>query len=626
MTIGRPRAAFGVGLAAAFVSAVALARRIGPALLVDAEPAWSPARLALGLAVLGGASAAGAGGAIVFHLWARSRAAADELAPLPFRAGTLAALTLAAVLVGTMLRFAGLAREPEWLWVDDLTLIRPALELTGRPSDFADAIRPLPYGVAKPYGSIGVLYLEGYRGALALGGTTVFGVRLPSAIAGAASLATAALLGRALLPSGGGMLAALVLAGLRWHLILSRWSFNMILLAPIVDLATLALLAARRRRSIPLALAAGIVGGVGAHVYLSAWPAGAALGLFALWPAEAGEKISSRFARAAAFALGFAACAAPLFLFREGRATPYFARTADHNVVLEIRRTRSLAPPVEAVADALVSPWLLADPTPRHDQPGRSRLGWLLGLPVAIALGRALLRPGDALSGLLLAHAAAFLAAVAAGGQADNPNGSRFAYLSTLSAVAAAAGILWIVGRVPSGARRAAALAAVGAVAIHGVLSAREALTRWPAHSETFRGFHGQDTLIGRAAARWSAYGEVALAPGLGRSPLAIEAVRRYRLDPDPVDPPALGAGLRIRIAPPGAAAESGERIVERIVDPWGRSWAVVYARKPQVQRVVSAGTRVARARTSSPTSNDDGMIEMSPEPSQMPIVRRGGR
>jgi hypothetical protein len=377
------------------------------------------------------------------------------------------------------------------------------------------------------------------------------------------------------------MLAALVLAGLRWHLILSRWSFNMILLAPIVDVATLVLLSARRRRSLPLALAAGIVGGVGAHVYLSAWPAGAALGLFSLWPAAPGEGARARLGRAAAFAAGFAACAAPLFLLREGRSASYFARTGDHNVVLEMRRTHSLRPPVEAVADALVSPWLLPDPTPRHDLPGRSRLGWLLGIPVLIALGRALLRPRDAISGLLLAHAAAFLAAVAAGGQADNPNGSRFAYLSTLAAVAASAGILWILDRVPAVSRRAAAMAAVGIVTASGVLSARDALLAWPAHSETFRGFHGQDTLIGRAAARWERYGGIDIEKGIGHSPIAIEAVRVYALDPDGPSPGEThGRDRGIRIAKPGAAIGNDERHVETITDPWGKVWAVVIARR----------------------------------------------
>ncbi len=248
--------------------------------------------------------------------------------------------------------------------------------------------------------------------------------------------------------------------------------------------------------------------------------------------------------------------------------------------MLEMRRTGSLRPPVEAVADALVSPWLLADPTPRHDLPGRSRLGWLLGIPVAIALGRALLRPHDALSALLLAHAAAFLAAVAAGGQADNPNGSRFAYLSTLAAVAAAAGILWILGRVPRPARRAAAIAAVGALAVHGALSARDALALWPAHPETFGGFHGQDTLIGRAAARWGGYGPVEIAPGLGHSRIAIDAVRGYGLDPDRPSGRVRPGILRCRIVPAAAAREEDERPVERILDPWGRPWGVVLARR----------------------------------------------
>ncbi len=574
------RQALFVGLAAAFVAAVALARRIGPALLADPEPSWAPPRLLLGVAVAAGAAAAAVLAAAAFLAWARSRGAAGDLAGLPLRRSTLVGLALLAILAGTAFRFAALARVPEWLWVDDLSLLEPALELRGSPADFADAIRPVPYGVSKPYGSIGVLYLEGFRAALDLGGTTVFGVRLPSAVAGAASLLTAALLGRALLPAGGGMLTALVLAGLRWHLILSRWAFVMILLAPIVDLATLALLGARRRRSLSLALAAGIVGGVGAHVYLSAWPAAAALALFALWPAEDGENAAARVLRSAAFVAGFVASAAPLFLFREGRTSSYFARTADHNVMLEIRRTGSLLPPIEAVADALVSPWLLADPTPRHDLPGRLRLGWLLGFFVAIALGRALLRPRDAVSGLLLAHAAAFLAAFAAGGQADNPNGSRFAYLSTVAAVAAAAGVLWILGRVRRPARRAATIAAVGALAVNGALSARDALVLWPSHPETFRGFHGQDTLFGRAAARWAGCGPVEIAPGLGHSRIAIDAVHRYRLDPDPS--PGAGAGFRVRarIVPPTAPREPDERPVERILDPWGRPWGVVYARR----------------------------------------------
>ena len=576
------RASAIAGALAAFVAGVDLLRALRPALLVDPEPAWAAPRLLLGLAVAAGAAAAGALAAGAFALWARLPAARAPLRPLALRRGSLVLLAAGAVAAGAALRFAALSRVPEPLWVDDVSLIPAALELRGRPSDFADAIRPAPYGVARPYGSVGVLYLEAYRASLRRFGATVFGVRFPSALAGSLSIATGALLGSALLPAGGGALTALALAGMRGHLILSRWSWNMIALVPLVDLATLLLVRARRRRSPFSAAAGGAVAGVGAHVYLAAWPAAAALGLFALWPAEAAERPHERIRRAALFGLAFAVVAAPIFLLRAGRTAPYFARASDHNVRLEIARSGSLLPPFAAAADTLSAPWLVPDPIARHDLPDRSRLGLLLGIPAAIALGRALLRPREPLSALLLAHAAAVLAATVAGGQADHPNGARFAYLTTLAALCAAAGLMWLAGLAPERRRRAAALAAAGALAVAAALGARDALVVWPDRAETFDGFHGQDTLIGRAAARWDRYGRVEVSGGLGHSPLTIGGVRRWRLDPPATAPSAAPAAtrLRVRIASPGQAGLPFERRVEIVRDGSGKDWAEVWARR----------------------------------------------
>ena len=350
-------------------------------------------------------------------------------------------------------------------------------------------------------------------------------------------------------------MAALILAGLRWHLILSRWAWVMIALAPIVDVATLLAVRARQARSAGWALGAGLVAALGAHVYLSAWPAGAALALFLLLPSADAAPARERAGRAAAFVAGFALCAAPLFLLHEGRAAPYFARTADHNVFLEIARQKSSMPPVAAAADAFVAPWFLADPTPRQDLPGRRRLPWPLGVAVAIAFARAFLRPRDPLAGLLLAHGAAVLLAVVAGGQADHPNGSRFAYLTSLAAVAAAAGVLWLVGLAPPARRRAAALAAVGVLAILGALGARDALIVWPERRETFDSFHGQDTWIGRAAARWEAYGPLVIEAGVGHSTLAFDAVRALppRSGPARARPRAGSRRTRAPAQPPRA-------------------------------------------------------------------------
>lgn len=575
----RDRAAVLAGVAAAFLAGVGCVEAIRPGLLLDAEPSWAPYRFGLTLLVAAAAAGAGAAAAALLFLAGRARAFTAPLEAWPLSAGATAALAAAALAVGTVLRFVALNRLPEWLWIDDLSLIQPALALEGRLADFADAVRPVPFGVSKLYGTVGVLYLEGYRLALQLWGTTVFGVRFPSALAGAVSLATCGLLGRSLLPRGGGALAVLALSGLRWHLILSRWGWVMIALAPIVDLATLLLVRARRRGRGGGALAAGAVAGLGAHVYLSAWVAGAALFAFAAIPAEQKSRRSS-LRLALFFAAGFAAAAAPLFLFREGRPASYFARTADHNLILEIARARSPLPAAAAAADALAAPWWLSDPSPRQDLPGAARLGFLLGVPVAVALVRSLLAPGAELSALLLCHAGAAFAATVAGGQAGTPNGSRFGYLTTVTAVAAAAGALALLRLAPEGRRRAAAFAAAGLFSVSGALGARDALAVWPERPETFEGFHGGDTLLARAALRWESLGAVVVARGLGHSDVTIGAIRRYRLDPGEVRRVGGGTRREVRVAAPEAEPSSGERLVERVVAPGGKTIGLVFARR----------------------------------------------
>lgn len=201
-----------------------------------------------------------------------------------------------------------------------------------------------------------------------------------------------------------------------------------------------------------------------------------------------------------------------------------------------------------------------------------------MGVAVAIALARALDQPRAELSGFLLATAAAAFLAAVAGGAAGHPNGFRFGYLTSAAAVAASAGTLALVSMAAPVRRRAAALAAVGVLAAAGLVGLRQALADWPARRATFDSFHGEDTLIGRAAARWSAYGSVSVAPGLGRSDMTIATVARYRLDP--VAPPSPAAGRVVarsfRVAAAGSPASVGERAVERVRDAWGRDRAVV--------------------------------------------------
>lgn len=475
------------GLLASFVAAVYLVRAIRPALLADPDPAWSIPRLLLWLAVLAGSSAVGAAAAGGFLLFAETAPAREGPIPLPFRPAALLLLAAAAVLTGTLLRFVQLDRVPWPVFIDESSLIAPALQLEGKACDFRDSIRPAPYR-AKPFTMVGVLFLEGYRAALRAFGTTVYAVRVPAAIGSSISIVTAALLGRMLLPRGGGALTAVTLAGMRWHLNLSRWAWCPTTMMVTTDVGTLLLLFARRRERLWAAALGGFAVGLGAHVYLSTWVAAAALAGVAAWPTEDGGR-RPRIRLAAAYLLGLAVSVAPLFLFREGRVLPYFHRAEDHNVLREVRYNRSVFPVAAAAADALASPWFLPDPTRRHDL-DRSRLG-LLAIPLAVAFGRAFLFPRAELSALLLFHAGAAFVASVVGGQSGNPNGLRFGYLATLAAVAVSAGTLALLRAAPAARRRTAGLAAVGALAVASVFGAHQSFL-WSRARDTFDGFHGR--------------------------------------------------------------------------------------------------------------------------------------
>lgn len=577
---GTAAVAAGAGCVA-FVVFVSLVRLVHPAPLTNLSRDWLPWLALLWLLLLG----TSAGAFLLVRRGLASLAASpvvsSPLAPLPFGRPALALLFGFALGAGVLLRLAAIEEVPCALWTDDVSLLDAVAGLSGGPSDFANSVRPAPYGVESPYGTVGVLYLQMYRASVALWGSTVLGVRFPSLLGGVASLLTAALLGRELLPKGGGALALLVLAGMRWHLILSRWAWNAIVLVPVVDLAGWLLLRARRRRSRLLALAAGALAGVGAHVYLAAWAAAGGLLLLALWPDEE-EGLRSRLGTAGLFLSGFALLSAPLFLLAEGRTYGYFART-DYNLAVQIRRERSPRALLDVPADALAAPWFVADPVARNDLPGRSRLGLLLGVPFAVGLARAALAPRERASAFLLAHAIAGTAAAVAGGGALHPNGYRLAYLTTPIALGTAAGGLALLAPFAPGRRRIAALLVVGAVAVSGALGARDALERWPFRRETFDAFAGEQTLLARSALRWSAVGEVEVANALPHDALLVGGILRHRVVSREERERlsllrAVRGGARFRLEPAGRTPREG-RVVERVVDAWGRERGLVVAR-----------------------------------------------
>jgi hypothetical protein len=295
--------------------------------------------------------------------------------------------------------------------------------------------------------------------------------------------------------------------------------------------------------------------------------------------AEDNEPARPRILRAAVFAGAFALVASPLFLPGSRGDPPYFVRAGNHNVLREIRYQNSVLPLFGATADALAAPWFVPEPAPWADLTGRSRLGLILGVCLAVGFGRAFLKPRNELSGLLLAHAVTAGISAVAQGESGNPNGYRYVYLTVPSALGIASGLLALVGSAPKRARRIAALAGIGAIAIAGTLGARDACLIWPEARPTFTQFHGCGTLLGEAAHRWSLRGSAEVDGGPDAELRIAAIVQRYALtrglEPLPGGPPLSPSTFRVSLAPPKTLAP-GERVVERVVTPWGEPCGVV--------------------------------------------------
>jgi hypothetical protein len=360
---------------------------------------------------------------------------------------------------------------------------------------------------------------------------------------------------------------------------MSQWGWVSVVVIPFIDGATLLLLRGRTRRSRLPTLAAGVVLGLGAHVYLTAWVAAGALLLYRLWPLDDGEPLPKRAASTSLFGAGFAVAVFPLFALGGPADPPYFARVENHNVFREIRHQRSPMPLLAATADGLKAPWFVPEPQGLADLPSRSRLGWILGAAVALAFARSLARPRDALSALLLSHSAAALAAAVAFGELSHPNGYRFAYLTSLSAIAVAAGGLALIGAAPPEKRRVAAFTGVLLLAFAGARGAVDACAAWPAARTTFDAFGGGETLIGEAALRWSRYGSVSIEEAAAGTVVQLIVAQPRFLSPAP-DPAGTAASRSFRVSVAGEAGRPGERCVEHVQDRWGRKWATVWGRR----------------------------------------------
>ena len=259
------------------------------------------------------------------------------------------------------------------------------------------------YGRADPHEMIGVAYLRVLRGCLHALGATLEALRLPSLVGGVASLATAGLLARALLPGGrvapwpswpsrvcGGTSSCRCPGGTRCSSSRS-WTWRRSACSPRGAAARWA--PARRRRRGARDRRRTSTSRPGSRARLcSSSPLARRGGAPRRRDRGARGRVRRGLRARRVAALPLSRGTQPALLRPLGAAQPRCARSGT--------RSRWL-PAFAAAADALPAPWLIPDPEGRHDLEGASRLGWIVGIPVAVALARALRSPRQELSGLL---------------------------------------------------------------------------------------------------------------------------------------------------------------------------------------------------------------------------------
>ena len=457
---------------------------VRPAVLFEPDRTWWRLWLLIWVGSIAAVALAGFASARLFRAFSESRLAQAPLQPFPLgRSRLLAAAALAA---GIALRMASLA-DPPPQFPDEASLIAPALDLQGSIADFRHPLRAAPYGVPKPFGVRGGSLPRGLQ-VVALGVGTdaarhpvpVGGRGLHLACDRSPSRARRAPPGRResrrACPRGPPLAPHHEPVGLgrgrRDPLHRRRDAAS----SPRADAEKLPRGPGRGRRSRPRS--ARLPRGLGCSWLLS-FSTG-------LWPLGDGEPLTERAASTSVFGAGFAVAVFPLFALGGPADPPYFARAESHNLLRELRIHRSPMPFLAATADGLKAPWLVPEPKAWADLPSRSRLGWILGIAVAVALARSLVRPRDALSALLLSHAAAGLAAAVAQGESGHPNGYRFVYLTSLSAIATAGGGLALIAAAPPKQWRVAALASVLLLVFAGARGAVDACVLWPAARTSF--------------------------------------------------------------------------------------------------------------------------------------------
>lgn len=444
------------------------------------------------------------------------------------RRAALAALLLALLGMGGLLRVVRWSEAPPGPWIDEALALRAAriAAAEGAPLLGTSPLQPPDAGfvnfwVTNPY----LLAIAAVDRAAGGGIASARAISIAPALLlllGAVALAAAAAPGRPL-PL---LLATALLATSSWLLTTGRWGWLAVATALLVVLAALATLEAGRRSSCAWAAAAGALLGLSAWGYPAAWALLPLPALVFLDAARRHRKEGRGRSRLGLALAGFAAwafVAGPLAVLYASHPERALARTSELAATRD--GTERLLPNLARNLAAYSRLFAVGgDPNERHGDPSRPALPPAVSGLALLAVAGGVRRDGAV---RLLASVAGLLLVASLAAVESAANSFRASVAAPFLVVLAGLGAERLAGLFAPARRRLVSAALVVVVAVTS-LSDVAGFLRWLSSPRLYGAFGGPERdLADAVAAELAARGpaDVLLAPGAARNAFVVDAL-----------------------------------------------------------------------------------------------------
>jgi hypothetical protein len=289
--------------------------------------------------------------------------------------------------VSAFFRLHKLSEQPASLWIDEVSIASNAIALAGQP-------RLDPFGAMPLMGPNWVktanLYLYGCWALIWASGFRVLGVKLISVLPGILAAPCLYLFGRRFLPRVASLAAAGGLAVSLWHVTLSRWGWDEVLVTTLVILGFGKLRDGVERGRASDYAASGVVFGLSLYGYIAA-RLGVVAAVSFLLLRLASSRDASRLKGLLCFLLGLMVTALPLVVSWIHDPRTFMVRVNELSIV-EMVLSGNVGLLIGNVKAHLLMFHWSGDQNPRHNLPGLPMLdpvaGMLFLVGILVALRR----------------------------------------------------------------------------------------------------------------------------------------------------------------------------------------------------------------------------------------------